>query len=72
MEAATKKKIDAMTNQQREKRLAELNDKHEITNPRSIAGGGKPSESDSKEFLQDMEERDYLMRLLGYSTSAQK
>lgn len=51
-----KGRIDRMTMQERENRLAELNEKLGITYPQNLAEGGSPGTGNVEEW----EEREYL------------
>ena len=65
MQEETKKRLDGMTREEQERRLAELNRKLGITEPVEISHGAAPPMGD----LEEMEEREYLKKLLGYSGS---
>ena len=57
MKSGTKRRLRAMSNTEREKRLDELNRKLAIPQPK------KPIESD----LEEIEEREWLKKKLGYA-----
>jgi len=57
MQSETKKRLRAMSNIEREKRLDELNRKFEVTQPIN------PMES----HLEEVEEREWLKNKLGYT-----
>jgi hypothetical protein len=59
---AINKKIQGMTNEEREQRLDELNKKLGVTSPHSTSGGTPPPVLDMDELL----ERELLKEVLGY------
>ena len=59
---AIKSKIQRMSNEEREKRLEELNKKTGITSPQSTSGGVTPPAGDMDELI----ERNLLKKALGY------
>lgn len=59
-----KRRVDAMTPQAQADRLRSLNEKYGTTNPQTL--GEKPWEHPGHEFRDEMAEREYLKRLLGY------
>jgi hypothetical protein len=65
MREETKKRVDGMTREEQERRLAELSQKYGVTNPQSISGGKTPPGHDAIEFIEEMEEREYLKEKLG-------
>lgn len=61
MENDIKARIDKMTKQEQEKRLAELNEKLGITYPQNLAEDGSPGTVS----IEEREEREYLKAKLG-------
>lgn len=59
---ALKDKIQRMTNEDREKRLDELNNKTGVTSPHSTSGGTPPPTAD----MDELYERELLKKALGY------
>jgi hypothetical protein len=66
MNEEVKKRLKGMPREQQQRRYRELREKLGITNPRSIAGGRAPLESE----LEDHEEYQCLAELLGYKSGS--
>lgn len=65
MDDETRRKIDAMTSEEQERRLDELNRTAGILRPFNTSSGTIPGPTE----LADLEEREYLKAKLGYSNA---